>query len=322
MWKKIAGFTILLVLLVAGAGAGWAVLRKPAQRPALNVHIVATPALLARGRKIFTLADCGGCHSKHDPATFALIEGGTGWGNAIPDKELGEIDIPNITPDRETGIGTWTDGEKMRAIREGVDKDGNALFPIMPYGSFRSMSDDDVLALVAYLDSLPPIRHAVPKMKVRFPFSALIKSAPRPEDGPVPHPDHTNRRAWGTYLVTLASCEECHTQSSRGKLDATRRFGGGEKFDVFGKVVYSANISPDPETGIGTWTLPYFKQRFRAYKDSWPEKFTLMPWHNFAQLSDEDIEALYYHLNDQKPVSNRVNPFRDQPVARASSVVK
>src|SRR5581483_615459 len=134
MWKKIAGFTILLVLLVAGAGVGWAVLRKPAQRPALNVHIVATPELLARGRKIFTLADCGGCHSKHDPATFALIEGGTGWGNAIPDKELGEIDIPNITPDRETGIGTWTDGEKMRAIREGVDKDGNALFPMMPYG--------------------------------------------------------------------------------------------------------------------------------------------------------------------------------------------
>ena len=73
------------------------------------------------------------------------------------------MNIPNITPDRETGIGTWTDGEKIRAIREGIHKDGSALFPMMPYAEYRNMSDDDVQSLVAYLNSLPPVRHESPR---------------------------------------------------------------------------------------------------------------------------------------------------------------
>ena len=312
MWKKVVGYGLLAIVLALGAGVAWLVLRKPAQRPAPDIHVTATAKVLARGKMVWTLADCDGCHSGHDPKTFADLAGTQGQGNVIPNSELHEIDVPNITPDRETGIGAWTDGEKMRAIREGVDKDGNALFPMMPYGIYRFMSDDDVYALVAYLDSLPPQHHAVPKMKVKFPLSALIKGAPQPLNGPVPEPDRANRRVWGQYLATVAGCEECHTQSTRGKPDLAKRFAGGQKFDMFGKVIYSANISPDAETGIGSWTLPYFKQRFRAYKDRWPEKFTVMPWHEFAQLPDDDIEAIYYYLNEQKPVANKVNPFRDQ----------
>lgn len=318
MWKKIAkiaGYSVLGLLIIAAAAIGWLWLRKPAQRPAPNVRIAATPELLARGREVWTLADCDGCHSAHDTKTFALVERGLGQGNRIPDRELGELDVPNITPDVETGIGSWTDGEKMRAIREGVDKDGKTLFPMMPYGHYRNMSDQDVTALVAYLDSLPPIRNRVPKIKLPFMLAMLIKGAPQPVDRPVPHPDMSNRRARGVYLTTVAACEECHTPSDKGKLDMTHHFAGGVKFDIAGNVVYSANISPDPGTGIGSWTLPYFKQRFRTYTNSWPEKFTVMPWHNLAQLSDEDLEAIYYFLNEQKPVANKVNPFKDQQVA-------
>ncbi|HZU25046.1 MAG TPA: cytochrome c [Bryobacteraceae bacterium] len=315
MWKKVVGYGLLSVVVLAGAVLGWAWLRKPAQRPGPKIRVVATPERLARGRKVWLMADCDVCHSRHDLKNFAVLETGLGQGNQVPDKAMGEIDIPNITPDVETGIGTWTDGEKMRAIREGVDKDGNALFPMMPYENFRHMSDEDATALVAYLDSLPPVRHSVPKMKVPFFLSLLLKGAPKPLDRPVPPPDISNRHARGVYLTTVAGCEECHTQSKGGGLDLSKHFAGGVKFDVFGKVVYSANITPDADTGIGTWSLPYFRQRFRTYRNSWPERFTLMPWHNFAQLSDEDIESIYYFLNEQKPVANKVNPFREQQVA-------
>ena len=72
----------------------------------------------------------------------------------------GRVAARNITPDKETGIGNWTDGEKIRAIREGIGRDGHALFPMMPYESFRHMSDEDVYSLVAYLNSLPPVKCA------------------------------------------------------------------------------------------------------------------------------------------------------------------
>src|SRR5579884_1288814 len=185
MWKKVVGYGLLAIVLALGAGVAWLVLRKPAQRPAPDIHVTATAKVLARGKMVWTLADCDGCHSGHDPKTFADLAGTQGQGNVIPNSELHEIDVPNITPDRETGIGAWTDGEKMRAIREGVDKDGNALFPMMPYENFRHMSDEDATALVAYLDSLPPIRNRVPKMKVPFYLTLLLKSAPKPLDGPV-----------------------------------------------------------------------------------------------------------------------------------------
>lgn len=81
--------------------------------------------------------------------------------------------------DRDTGIGSWTDGEKIRAIRGGVDKDGNALFPMMPYSGYRPMSDGDVQALVAYLDTLPPVANPLPKSKLAFPVSRMIKFAPQ-----------------------------------------------------------------------------------------------------------------------------------------------
>jgi len=86
----------------------------------------------------------------------------------------------NITPDRETGIGAWSDGEKIRAIREGIDRDGRVLFPMMPYVNYRRMSDEDVYAIVAYMNSLPAVRNSLPATSIKFPVSLLIKSVPQP----------------------------------------------------------------------------------------------------------------------------------------------
>ena len=122
----------------------------------------------------------------------------------------GLVVASNITPDVETGIGSWSDGEKIRSIREGVDRDGNALLPMMPYTDYRLMSDMDVESVVAYLNSLAPIRHALPKTRVDFPINLLIKSVPRPV-GHVAPPERSDPQKYGKYLAALAGCGGCHT---------------------------------------------------------------------------------------------------------------
>src|SRR5262249_33855917 len=153
-------------------------------------------------------------------------------------KELGlpgKIASRNITPDVETGIGSWTDGEKIRAIREGVSRDGTALFPMMPYERFRQMSDEDVKSLGAYLNTLPPVKHQVERSQVDFPVSVLIKSAPQPA-GAVASPNQSDRFAYGEYLVSLAGCGGCHTPTEKGEPKPGMAFAGGERFAVPGAV--------------------------------------------------------------------------------------
>jgi hypothetical protein len=135
---------VTLVVVVAAAGGTYLYLRKPAQAPASSIKVSMTPERIARGKYVFeSVADCGGCHSQRD---FSLVNGpvvdsGRGAGTVLSEimKGLpGTVVAPNITPDPETGLGSWTDGEKIRAIREGVDREGNALFPMMPYQGFRA----------------------------------------------------------------------------------------------------------------------------------------------------------------------------------------
>src|SRR5579871_523337 len=245
---RILKMTGLAILVTAGGAAAYLSLRRPAMAPPPDLRVQATPERLARGKYLFNLADCDGCYSERDFSRFGgpVTPGRRGAGTIFPAALglPGLVAPANITPDRETGIGRWTDGEKIRAIREGVDRNGRALFPMMPYENFRHMSDDDALSLVAYLDSLPPVKHAVPPTKLKFPVSLLIKSAPRPVSN-VPPPDRGNKLTYGQYLVTVAGCMECHTPT----------LSGGRKFQVApGVLVVSANISPDLHTGIGGWS--------------------------------------------------------------------
>ena len=105
----------------------------------------------------------------------------------------------NLTPDLETGAGNWTDDQLARAIREGVGHDGRALFPLMPYSRFRSMSDEDLASVIVYLRSLPPVHHELPPTEIIFPVKYLIRNAPQPLEGPVASPDPSDRLAWGKY---------------------------------------------------------------------------------------------------------------------------
>ena len=312
---------ILVVVVLAGAGVAYLYLRKPAQVSASSIKVAMTPERIARGKYIFeSVADCGGCHSQRDFSLIGgpVVETGRGAGNVLSEilKGLpGTVVAANLTPDPETGIGNWTDGEKIRAIREGVDRDGNALFPMMPYGGFRQMSDEDVEAVVAYLNSLPPIKHAMPKTALVFPVSLLIKSEPKPA-GRVPPPDRSNPVKFGEYLVGVGGCRHCHTTTdSKGQPLPGKTFAGGQPFDsTLGKVL-SANITPDTETGIGKWSEEFFQKKFYDYKEyvqkgcpksPGPEAFTLMPWLPFSGKPPDELAAIYSYLKAQPPVHNSV----------------
>lgn len=310
---RILGLFIVAGILTAAGGFSYLYFRKPATAPPSDVRVAITPARLARGKYLFNLADCDGCHSQRDFSRFdgPVVEGGRGMGFVFP-PELGlpgTVAPRNITPDKETGIGNWTDGEKIRAIREGVSRDGTALFPMMGYERFRHMSDEDVYSLVAYLNTLTPVRNKVPRSRIAFPVSLLMKGAPQPA-GHVAEPDRSDKVKYGEYLVTLAGCMVCHTPAKQGKPIQGLTLAGGEVFRFSGAVVVSANITPDPETGIGRWSEADFLNRIYQYKEYaekgspqvGPESFTIMPWLNFAQLEPEDLKAIYAFLRTQKPV--------------------
>ncbi len=315
---RIVGMVFGGALCLGAAGATYLLLRKPAIAPPLTPRVEMTPERIARGKYVFTLSDCNGCHSGRDFSRFdgPVIESQRGQGVEFP-KEMGlpgRIAARNITTDVETGIGGWTDGEKIRAIREGISRDGSMLFPMMPYTRFRNMSDEDVVSLVAYLNTLPPVKHKVERSQVDFPVSVLVKDAPRPA-GFVPPPNRGNREKYGEYLVTIAGCAECHTQSEKGKPKPGRTLAGGERFAFPGVVVVSANITPDPQTGIGRWSEQDFVDKFESYREYaekgsprvGPESFTIMPWLDFSQLEVNDLRAIYSFLRTQKPIYHAVD---------------
>jgi hypothetical protein len=317
------GVGLVAAAVIAGSFVLYLVLRKPKMAPPSAVRVEITAARLERGKHIVeNLSDCFGCHAERDFTRFALpvIRGTEGAGiGRMPLQGLpGDIEVPNITPDKETGIGAWTDGEIVRAIREGVDKDGRTLFPLMPYPAYRYMSDEDVYSVVAYLRSLAPIRKSHPRSRVTFPVNLFIKSVPAPV-GHVPGPNRSDKLAYGKYLVTIADCLECHTQEVKGRLVAGKEFAGGRLFETPGGAsVYTANLTPDNDTGIGVWTEERFIQKIRSYlpyaegesPKAGAESFTIMPWLSFCHLSDQELSAVYAYLRTLPPIYNSVEKHK------------
>jgi mono/diheme cytochrome c family protein len=326
MWKKILLILALVVVLAAASALAFLYLHQPAQVAASSIRVPMTADRIARGRYIFEdLGDCGGCHSQRDFTRVAAPEvpGGAGRGNVLSDLLHGlpgTIVAPNLTPDPETGLGKWTDGEKIRAIRDGVDNTGRALFPMMPYPDYRSMSDEDVQAVVAYLDSLPPIHNPLPTTKLDFPVGLFIKFVPQPA-GTVGPPDRADKVKYGDYLVTIGGCGDCHTPIEKGQPVVAKTLAGGREFATSFGTVVSDNITPDMETGIGKWSEEYFEKKIYDYRDyalhgspplAGPQAFTLMPWLGLSQIPQEDLSAIYAYLRTVKPVYNAVETHPKQ----------
>jgi rfaE bifunctional protein nucleotidyltransferase chain/domain len=206
----------LIALLVLALVVKFYVL-SPKSRPAPAMTAPTDPASVEKGKYLVNhVTGCLGCHSKIDdskPGDF-FVPGTEGQGRdfgEIPNYPI-HIRARNITPDKATGIGDWSDGEIVRAMREGVSRDGSPLFPQMPYQTYATtMSDEDALAIVAYIRTLKPINNDPGKTGVNFPISMFIRAVPQPlESSPPPAPPVSDKMARGNWLLKIASCGDCH----------------------------------------------------------------------------------------------------------------
>jgi mono/diheme cytochrome c family protein len=304
--------TLLVLLAVAiSLTIGWRPIIGPRARPLTARHFEATPQRLERGRYIATtLSGCTtGCHAPRHlgPDGASLRPGTEGSGQVIPIPGLpGRIVAANLTPDVPTGAGAWTDDQLARAIREGIGHDGRALFPFMPYGNFRKMSDEDLASVIVYLRSLPPVHNQLPATEIIFPVKYLIRSAPQPVTEPVTAPDPSDRVKYGQYLVTLASCRDCHTPSDRGQAVPGMEFAGGSLIEEGGLTAASANITPDP-SGISYYDEALFIQVMRTGYVRARKLSPLMPVDVYQKLTDDDLKAMFAYLRSLEPIKHRVD---------------
>jgi mono/diheme cytochrome c family protein len=315
---RVLGAIVALVLLaVLGLVVKFFVL-SPKSRPAPSVTAPASPEAIARGKYlVHNVAACIGCHSpvQEDKPGEPPIEGKLGAGRDFGDLPgfPGHLRAPNLTPDKETGIGNYTDGEVLRAMREGIGRDGHVLFPQMPYATYaKTLSDDDALAIIAYLRSLPAVKNDPGKMEVKFPVSMFIRGVPQPlTASPPAAPSPTEKMARGRWLLQVCSCGDCHdsTDDHRQKLPG-KAFAGGQPFPLpNGKgITYASNITSDKATGIGAYSDEDLRRVFDEGKGKSGRFLYTMPWAYYGGLTKDDKDALIAAIREIPAISNIAPP--------------
>lgn len=250
----------------------------------------------ARGEYIVrTVSVCGHCHSADPKNADAPLSGG----REFHDWRIGTARASNLTPDRETGLGAWSEAEIVRAIRNGVRKDDRLLAPVMPYEWYHEMSDADALAVARYLLSLPPVRNEVKQSpSVAFKLGKVFFLHPLPPLV-VATPPSTETVRYGAYLTQhVGLCADCHTERV-GLLQKPdkRRLFAGMQHPPKGFPAKPPNLTPDPEAGIGKWSEADFVRAMRTGVTPSGEKLhPFMPWPELKRISDDDLHAMYAYL--------------------------
>jgi hypothetical protein len=249
------------------------------------------------------IANCGNCHAPQDPSGAVPLTPLSG-GPAIISPGFTAYP-PNITPDRETGIGTWTKADIVTALREGRTPDGRVLRPPMPIQFYRSMSDRDAYAIADYLLSRPAVTHRSPPSQYKFPAPITYG----PPLGSIAAPPTSDPTAYGAYLGSMGHCMLCHTPiGANGQRDYDRRLGaGGLVMDgVFNHVV-TPNITPDKDTGIGEWSDADISRLLATGERPDGRRVAApMPVPYLARLIQDDQAALIAWLRSLHPIANKV----------------
>ena len=314
-WQKriLVTVVVLLVLLSGGITAtiGWTPFFGPKTRALTDRRFEPSPARMERGEYLVKhVTGCMHCHSELDTSVRGLPikEGRVGAGRSWAADGIPWLTTPNISSDRETGAGGWTDDTLARATREGIGHDGRALFPVMPYGNYRKMSDEDLASVITYIRSLPAVRQAQPKSAIPFPVSRFINAAPQPIEGVVAPPDISTPEKRGQYLVTLGSCADCHSpMDERGQFVAGMDFAGGSTFvHEAREQKAAANITPAP-SGIPYYTENLFLEVMKTGRVRDREISDVMPWGAYGGMTDEDLKAIFAYLKTLKPVDHFVD---------------
>ncbi|HEX8460486.1 MAG TPA: c-type cytochrome [Segetibacter sp.] len=315
---KVIGIILLILVVVISGVAAYVKFALPNVGAPPELTIERTNERIQRGKYLANaVMACTDCHSERDWTKYAgpIYKDSVGSGSTLYGKQIGlpgEFHSKNITPYH---LANWTDGEIFRAITTGVNKDGKAMFPIMPYRNFGRLDKEDIYSVIAWLRTLSPVKKDIAASDADFPMSFIINTIPAKASFST-KPAGTNTVAYGKYLMTAAACDGCHSPRKDGKLVEGKEFAGGEAFHMNGMTVTSANLTPH-ETGLKSWTKPMFISRFKMYADSnykapdvTPKDFnTPMPWYNFAQMSEQDLGALYDYLRTLPAVDNKITKF-------------
>jgi mono/diheme cytochrome c family protein len=256
--------------------------------------------IIARGQYLADAADCLACHTAEGGEAFA--------GGRAFHTDFGTIYSPNISPDPETGIGNWSDADFLRAVHEGVAPNGTRLYPAFPYAAYTYLTDDDVLAIKAYIFSQPAVRNVPPQTDLRFPYNqrwlmAIWGALYNPDTRFEPIADRSPLWNRGAYLVeALGHCGDCHTpRTPLQSLDNRQKFGGGlaEGWRAY-------NISSDETSGIGDWTAAalngYLKTGRAENRGSAFGPMAEAVHLSFAKMTDSDLRAIIEYVRSVPPV--------------------
>jgi mono/diheme cytochrome c family protein len=270
--------------------------------------------LVEQGRYlVYGPAHCSYCHTP--PEQWSRLDAGEelplvgGYELKLP---LGVLRSPNITPDRETGIGRYSDGQLARMLRHGVRPNGRVAFPVM---EFQNLSDEDVIAVLSYLRSVDPVRNAVAdhdwNLIGKGLLAFLIKPAAPTGRPPVASPAPGVSIERGAYIAnSVANCAGCHSPRNLadGSYTGPRFSGGTMEVDGDPDHIFGVpNLTPDAATGhLLAWSEDQFLARFRA-GPAYPGSH--MPWNAFARMSDDDVRSIYRYLNSLDPVNNATGPI-------------
>jgi cytochrome c553 len=296
------------IAFALGLSVTWSCRHMQVALPAVPTAVQAGPAAArARGESIVrNVAVCGHCHAA-DPKRD--VDGPLSGGMEFNNWRFGTARASNLTSDIQTGLGTWSEAEIVRALRNGVRKDGRLLIPVMPYEWFHEMADEDAFAVAQYLKSLAPVRNAVRQSpNIWFKIADLLFLGPEPPIS-ASAPPRGATVEYGRYLSQhLGLCADCHTPRGgiRSAPDKSRLFAGMRN-PPEGFPANPSNLTPDPETGIGRWSESDFLQTIRTgVNPSGRLLHRFMPWPQIGRMPDDDLRAIYRYLRTVTPIRNEV----------------
>lgn len=251
--------------------------------------------MIARGKALTVIGDCASCHTADPAKPFA--------GGKRIDTPFGGIYSANLTPDRDTGIGAWSDGEFYRALRDGVGRDGARYYPAFPYPNFTKLVRDDILAIRAYLATLTPYRNTPPPLELRWPlnYRVLMRGWNYMFFQPgIFQPNQMKSAEWnrGGYLVEGAGhCGACHTPKNM--------FGAGKRGQAYGGGLvdgwFAPRLDSAERSGLKSWSVDdivEYLQSGRNAKSHADGPMAEVIVNSTSLMRDADVRAIAVYLKD------------------------
>ena len=289
-------WVIAAVVAVGAAGGAWMFLDRGFLPTVPGAQVVtATTQTITRGEYLARAGDCVACHAAPGGKLFA-------GGRAMP-TPFGDIFVPNITPDDETGIGRWTPADFYRTMHSGISRDGTLLYPAMPFASYTKVTREDSDSIFAYLMSIPPVNQKNRPHELRFPYNQrdlLLgwRALYFKEGEYVPDPRQSAQWNRGAYLVQgLGHCTMCHTAiNALGGSSESKAFEGGM---IPNQNWYAPSLTSNREAGLGDWRIKDISDLLQSgvsHRGTVYGPMAEVVYNSLQYISDPDTAAMAVYL--------------------------